>query len=185
MEVCSLWDSTRPNIYITSKKASNKSCSKPNFTQKSSRAHMSISPTSGARGLQRSICLKSYNVQKQEIRFTLRLNTAKNTYFMKKASNKSCLKSNFAQKKSESSYVYLPHEWSQGPRRSVCLKSYNVQKWEIRFTLVLNTAKNTHFMKKRLEIKVARNRISHKIVGWHKCLSPPQVELGGYKDQYV
>ncbi len=40
-------------IRILLKKASNKSCSELNFIQKSPRAHMSISPQSGARGLKR------------------------------------------------------------------------------------------------------------------------------------
>ncbi len=48
------------------------------------RAHLSISPTSGARGLQRSVHLKSFNVQKWEIRFTLGLSAVKNTDYMKK-----------------------------------------------------------------------------------------------------
>ncbi len=39
---------------------------------------MSISRMSRARRLQRSVCSKSYNVQKWEIRFTLGFNTAKN-----------------------------------------------------------------------------------------------------------
>ncbi len=52
---------------------------------------MSISPMSGVRELQRSVYLKSYNVQKWEIRFTLGLNAAKNTHYIKKKSqNKSC-----------------------------------------------------------------------------------------------
>ncbi len=66
-DVCSLWGSTLPKVRITSKKASNKSCSKLNFAQKSPRAYTSISPMSGARGLQRSVCLKSYNVQKPKL----------------------------------------------------------------------------------------------------------------------
>ncbi len=36
-------------MHITSKKASNESCSKLNFIQDSLRAHMSISPRNGAR----------------------------------------------------------------------------------------------------------------------------------------
>ncbi len=60
----SLWDSTLPKIHIISKKASNKSCSKLNFIQKSLRAHTSIYRTSEAAGLQRSVYLKSYNVHK-------------------------------------------------------------------------------------------------------------------------
>ncbi len=42
-----------PKIRITSKKASNESCSKLNFEQKSPRAHMSISPRSRARAPQK------------------------------------------------------------------------------------------------------------------------------------
>ncbi len=44
---------------------------------------MSISPRSGARGLERLPCLK-YNALKQENRLTLELKTAKNTDYMKK-----------------------------------------------------------------------------------------------------
>ncbi len=58
------------------KKGSSKSCLELNFARKSLRAHMSISPMSGARGLQRSVCLKFYKVQKWEIRFTLGLSDA-------------------------------------------------------------------------------------------------------------
>ncbi len=45
---------------------------------------MSISPMSGARGLQRLSSLKYYNVLKWEKRFTLKLDAAKNTHFLKK-----------------------------------------------------------------------------------------------------
>ncbi len=61
---------------------------------------------------------------------------------------------------------------------SVCLKSNNVQKWEIRFTLGLNSAKNTHYIKKKLRIKGVWNCISYKKVHECTCLSPPRVELG-------
>ncbi len=46
---------------------------------------MSISPRSGARGLERLPCLKQYNVLKQENRLTLGLNAAKGTDYMKKS----------------------------------------------------------------------------------------------------
>ncbi len=72
-----------PKICITCKKTSSKSCSELNFVQRSPPAHMSISPTSGARGSKDQVCLKSYNVQKREIRFTLGLDAAKNTHYMK------------------------------------------------------------------------------------------------------
>ncbi len=67
------------------KKASNESCSDINLVRKSPRVHMSISPGSEARGLQRSVYLKSYNVQKWNIRFILGLNDAKNTQCIKKS----------------------------------------------------------------------------------------------------
>ncbi len=75
-----LWGSVLPKIRSTSKEASSKSCLELNFVQKSCRVRMSISPVSGARELQKSVYLKSYNVQKWEIRFTLGLNAAKNTH---------------------------------------------------------------------------------------------------------
>ncbi len=46
-------------IRVTSEKASNKSCWELNFVWRSPRAHMSIFPQSGARGLQRSVCLNT------------------------------------------------------------------------------------------------------------------------------
>ncbi len=54
-----------PKIRITSKKALNKSCSKLNFVQESPRAHMSIFPWSGARGLERLARLEYYSIGKQ------------------------------------------------------------------------------------------------------------------------
>ncbi len=46
--------------------------------------------------------------------------------------------------------------------RLPCLKYYNVLKWENRLTLGLNTAKNTNYMKKKLEIKIVENSIYYK-----------------------
>ncbi len=72
---------------------------------------MSIYSTSGAKGLQRSVCLKAYYLQKYE--FTLGLHTAKNIQYVKKASNKGCSELNFMQK-SMLAHLSLPHEWSLG-----------------------------------------------------------------------
>ncbi len=58
----SLWGSVMPKIRNTSKKASNRSCSELNFIQKSFRAHMSISPRSGAWGFSISVYYKISNV---------------------------------------------------------------------------------------------------------------------------
>ncbi len=80
----SLWDLSLLKVRITSKKASSKSCAELNFVRKSPWAHKSISPVSGSRGLQRSICLKFYNVQKWKMWFTLGLSDAENTQYIKK-----------------------------------------------------------------------------------------------------
>ncbi len=45
---------------------------------------MSVSPWSGAWGLQKLRCLKYYNILKPESRFTLGLNTAENADYIKK-----------------------------------------------------------------------------------------------------
>ncbi len=85
------------NTHYT-KKVLNKNSSELNFEQKDPQAHMCISTTSGASGLQRLICLNSYNVQKWET-FTFGLKAAKNTHHTKKkALNKSSSELNFEQK---------------------------------------------------------------------------------------
>ncbi len=70
-------------------------------------------PWSGARGLERLIQLKYYNVLKWQITFTLRLNSDKNTDYMEKSLDKSCLELHSLQKTqwAHSAYVYLPLEW--------------------------------------------------------------------------
>ncbi len=71
-------------VRITYKKASNKSCSELNFVQKSAQAHMSFSPWSGARGLERLIWLK-YNIAlKMENTFTLAMNAPKKMHQIQK-----------------------------------------------------------------------------------------------------
>ncbi len=52
----------------------------------------------GARGLQRLPFSKYKNVQKRQSRFTLVFDTAKNTHYVKKASNKICSGFNLVQK---------------------------------------------------------------------------------------
>ncbi len=91
---------------------------------------MSISPTSGGRKLQRSVCLKSYNVQKWGIEFTLGFNAAKKHIASKKASNKSCSELNFIQKSPRAHMLISHMSGAAGLQRSVYLKSYNVQKWK-------------------------------------------------------
>ncbi len=69
-----------------------------NFLQKNQWAHMSISPGSGASGLQGLPCLKHFNVLQWESRFALQLNAAKTTEYIKKTSNKNYSELNFQQK---------------------------------------------------------------------------------------
>ncbi len=73
-----------PKLRITSKKASNSCCLELNFVQKSQRVHMSISPQSGAKGLERLIWLKCFIVLKRQITFNLGLTATKNVYYIKK-----------------------------------------------------------------------------------------------------
>ncbi len=75
---------------------------------------MSISPRSGAWRLQRLICLKYYNVLKKESKFTLRLNAAESTDYIKKFLKQNFLSIKFFTKKSVGAYVYLGQEWSSG-----------------------------------------------------------------------
>ncbi len=72
-------------ILILWKKGLSKNFLELNCPQKNHWAHVSIFPRSGATRLERLIWLKYYNVQKRQIIFTLGLNAAKNTDFMKKA----------------------------------------------------------------------------------------------------
>ncbi len=59
---------------------------------------MSISPQSGASGLERLVWLESYAVRKQQNIFNVGLNAAKNMCLSRKASNKSWSESHFVQK---------------------------------------------------------------------------------------
>ncbi len=111
-KVDSVWSSTPPKIRIGSKKASNKTCLKLNFVQKNLRAHMSIFPRSGARGLERFPFLKNYYVQKRGSRFSLGLDAAKNMHRIKKSFKQKLFEIEFRTQKSSSAYVCLPPEWN-------------------------------------------------------------------------
>ncbi len=115
-------------IPILWRKGSSKSFLELNSLQKSHWTHISISPQSGARWLDRLIWLKYYNVQKRQIIFTSEMNVVKNTDFMKKALSQSCLKLNFQQK---SHWLHMSiSSWSRARwlKRLTCSKYYNVGK---------------------------------------------------------
>ncbi len=57
--------------------------------------------------------------------------------------------SNFCTEKSTSTYVYLSTEWSKGARNIDMVKYYFILKQKNTFNLGLNTAKNTHQIKKK------------------------------------
>ncbi len=67
---------------------------------------------------------------------------------MEKSFKQKLLRIKFTIKKSVGTYVYLPQEWSKGARKTDWLKYYDAQKWQITFTLWLDTEKNTAYMEK-------------------------------------
>ncbi len=123
-----------------------------------------------------------YSIEKLGNRLTLVLNTAKNTNYMKKVSNKSCLDLNFLQN-SHWAHVYInppSQSGARGRERLACLKYDNVWKHENRLTLGLNAAENTNYMEK-ISNKSYLELNSHS---WRICLSLHRVEIGGSKDWY-
>ncbi len=72
----------------------------------------------------------------------------------------------FRMKKSASTYVYLspPPSGARGHERLIQLKYYVVLKWQITINLELNAAKNTHRIKKKLQIKVALKKLQIKVI---------------------
>ncbi len=65
-----------------------------------------------------------------------------------KASNRSCLKLNFIQKRLETHMSISPQGGGRGLERLIWLKYYFVLKWKNTFNLGLKEAKNTHKSKK-------------------------------------
>ncbi len=101
---------------------------------------MSISPASGAKGHQRSVCLKSYNVQKWEIRIHFRAQRCQKYAWHKK---KKVFWHWISYKKSVSAYVHLTHEWNLGAPKFAMFK-------QIHFIaeLQLNFAKTNDYIRK-------------------------------------
>ncbi len=141
-----MYSSTLPKIRIASKKASKKSCSL-NFAQKSPRVHISASPRSRARGLERFPSLKNKNGENWKSRFSLGPNAAKNRHRIKKASNKSCLSLNFVQKSPGAHISISPQSGARGLDRDtvnyIQFRAQRCQKYA------------SH--QKRLPIKVVRH----------------------------
>ncbi len=68
------------------------------------------------RGPQRLICFKYYNVLNQEIRFTLGLNAAEITDYMKKSFSKSCSELNFLQRSQWAHMCISPRGGARGSK---------------------------------------------------------------------
>ncbi len=71
----------------------------------------------------------------------------------KKASSKSCLELNSLQKSHGAHMSVFSWSWVRELVRSACSKYYNVGKGGNRWTLGFNTAGNTDYMKKKVQIK--------------------------------
>ncbi len=66
-----------------------------------------------------------------------------------------------------------------GLERLICFKYYIVLKWKSRFTLELDTAKNTHYMRKRFEWKLLTIEFWTKVSGRTSPSPQPQSVAGG------
>ncbi len=56
----------------------------------------------------------------------------------------------------------IPPTMEQGLERLIRLKYYNVQKWQVTFTLGLNAVKNTAYMEKSVKQKLFRIKFPTK-----------------------
>ncbi len=97
--------------------------------------------------------LAYYNVLKRESKFILVLNAAKNTDYMEKCFKQKLHRIEFLTKKL-SGRISLSIPGAELGDSKV-LKYYTGQKWESRFTLTLNTAKNIDFIEKRFKQKLS------------------------------
>ncbi len=105
-------------------------------------------------GIMRNLLLDypSYNVLKCERRFTLGLNDAKNTDYIKKCFRQKFLRIKFPTKNPVDTYLHPSQEWNQGLQRLPCLKYYDALEWESKFTARLNAPKNIY--QKMLQTKI-------------------------------
>ncbi len=72
-----------------------------------------------------------------------------------------------------SSYVVIfPRSGARVLQRLLPLKYYNVQKWESRYILGLDAAKNTHYVRKCFKLKLLSTEFqTKKSVGAYACLT--------------
>ncbi len=142
----SVWGSTLPKIWIVWKNARNKSCGTLNFVHKSQWVHMSISLRSGARGLRRLICLVYYIVLKWKSRFSLGLDAPRIRIVWENVRNKSFPTLTSIHKSQWAHMSIPPRSGAGGLQRLI---HYFILKWKSRFSLELDAAKNTNYMRRR------------------------------------
>ncbi len=79
-------------------------------------------------------------------------------------------------------YLYLPQEWNWGaPKFAIFWYIYNILELESKFTLGMSAAKNTNCIKNDSNNNYSELNFLQKH-GGRISLSPPGVELGGFKD---
>ncbi len=122
-----------PKTLIVLKKVWNESCCS---LQKTQWVHMCSPPLSGARVLEKLMCLKYYNVLKSENRLTSELNVI----IWKKGWSESCWEFNFLQK-TQCVHMFISTTLHCGARvlgRLPYLRYYDVLKRENRLNWILN-----------------------------------------------
>ncbi len=112
---------------------------------------MSYLPQEWSYGALKIAMFEIYNVLKWESRFTLVLIAAKNIDYIKKLYDKKLLRITILTKNSLNAYLLSTSGVEQGSLRLICLKYYNVLKWESRCTFGLNTATNINYFQKHFK----------------------------------
>ncbi len=159
----SLDSCTLRKILIMQKKASSKSCLELNSLQKS-QGRICLSPSRVELGGFKDWCIWNIIMKKNGKVDSLEGSTLPKTLIISKnGSNKSYWALNSLQKSLWERMSICLQSGAKGLQRLICFKYYSVLKWESWFSLGLDAAKNTHYMRKDLQIKVAERWISCKV----------------------
>ncbi len=117
-------------------------------------------------------------------RFTLRLNTAKNTHYIKKCFQLKLASIKFLTKKSVAHMSISSRSGAMELERLMFQILYCTEIGKgIQFRA--ECCENYPLYQKIVQIKVVQNRILYKKGRERTCLFPPGVELEGSKDSYV
>ncbi len=85
---------------------------------------------------------RDHNILEWESKFTLGLNAATNTDYIKKCFQQKLFRIKFPRKNLVDAYLYLPQKWNYGAPKIVTFEI------ESRITLKLNAAENTDYIRK-------------------------------------